>query len=51
MTDTFYDDGEGNQVNYFKNIELRGIEAANKKIQNSQRGFIANDNIDNNNQE
>ena len=51
LTDTEYDDGEGNKINYFRNIELRAVEAANTKINNSQRGFIANDNINNDNQE
>ena len=49
LTDT-YDDGEGNQINYFKDIKIRAEELAQKKINNSQRGFL-NDNINNNNQE
>ena len=50
LTDVSYDDGEGNQINYFQDIKIRAEELAQKKINNSQRGFL-NDNIDNNNQE
>ena len=50
LTDTAYDDGEGNQINYFKDIKVRAEDLAQRKINNSQRGFI-NDNINNNNQE
>ena len=50
LTDVGYDDGQGNQINYFQDIKTRAEELAQKKINNSQRGFL-NDNIDNNNQE
>ena len=50
LTDTAYDDGEGNQTNYFQDIKVRAEDLAQRKINNSQRGFI-NDNINNNDQE
>ena len=51
LTDTDYDDGEGGTINFYKNIEQRANELAATKINNSQQGFIANDNINNDNQE
>ena len=42
---------EGGTINFYKNIEQRANELAATKINNSQQGFIANDNINNDNQE
>ena len=47
--DVNYDDGEGNQVNYFQNIKTRAEQLRDKEIAGSQGGFQVNDNFNNDN--
>ena len=49
LSDTFYDDGEGNKVNFFLNIKERGEELRDKDLAGQQGGYRVDDYFNNNN--